>query len=556
MHIDSSSVTLKGKTYTRHLLRNSYRKDGKVKHDTIANLSSCSEEEIAAMKLALQHKRKISTLTAAALGVEIQQGLSVGALLILEHVAKSIGLTRALGNSREGKLALFQVFARIIDQGSRLSAVRLCKSHDVEEVMGLSSFSEDDLYSNLDWLAKQQDKIENALYQGMELQGKNELFLYDVSSSYLEGEANELAEFGYNRDKKKGKRQIVLGLLCDQVGRPVSVQVFCGNTNDTKTFKDQADKVASRFGGGSVTLVGDGGMIKGPQIKDLEEAGFHYITSIGKAQINTLIVDGIFQLSLFDNQLCEIVREEEGLRYILRRNPQRMGEIRENRASKIAGLEKWINESNAYLKEHAKAKPETYLSKLTEKIKKLKLSAFVEGRAEGRVIELSIDQAKQTKCEELDGCYVIKTDLLVEAASKEVVHARYKALINVEYAFRTFKTGHLELRPIYVRKESRTRGHALVVMLAYRLVQELATLWQGINLTVEEGLSILSQYCTAELMVGGKSHGYQVQKPNAAVSELLKAAGFELPKKWPAIKQAKTGEVSTKTTLQPRRKKR
>ena len=208
------------------------------------------------------------------------------------------------------------------------------------------------------------------------------------------------------------------------------------------------------------------------------------------------------------------------------------------------------------MKEHAKAKPETYLSKLTEKIKKLKLSAFVEGRAEGRVIELSIDQAKQTKCEELDGCYVIKTDLLVEAASKEVVHARYKALINVEYAFRTFKTGHLELRPIYVRKESRTRGHALVVMLAYRLVQELATLWQGINLTVEEGLSVLGQYCTTALMVGGKSHGHQMQKPNAAVSELLKAAGFELPKTWPAKKQPKMGEVSTKTTLQPRRKKR
>ena len=297
-------------------------------------------------------------------------------------------------------------------------------------------------------------------------------------------------------------------------------------------------------------------MIKGPQIKDLKEAGFHYITSIGKAQINTLIVNGVLQLSLFDNQLCEIIREEEGLRYILRRNPQRMIEIRENRASKIAGLGKWINESNAYLKEHTKAKPETYLSKLMEKIKKLKLSGFVAGHLEGRVIELSIDQAKQTECEALDGCYVIKTDLLVEAASKEVVHARYKALINVEYAFRTFKTGHLELRPIYVRKESRTRGHALVVMLAYRLVQELATLWQGINLTVEEGLSILSQYCTAELMVAGKSRGYQVQKPNAAVSELLKAAGFELPKKWPAKKQPEMKEVSTKTTLQPRRKKR
>ena len=155
MHIDTATSTRNGKTYTRHLLRQTFREDGKVRHRTLLNLKACSEEEIAAMKLALQHKRTLSTLTAAALGVEIQQGLSVGALLILQHVSKSIGLTEALGNSREGKLALFQIFARIIDQGSRLSAVRLSKSHDIEGVMGLSSFSEDGLYSNLDWLTDQ-----------------------------------------------------------------------------------------------------------------------------------------------------------------------------------------------------------------------------------------------------------------------------------------------------------------------------------------------------------------------------------------------------------------
>jgi hypothetical protein len=508
------------------------------------------------MKLALKHKKDLSVLGSATQGVEIQQGLSIGALLVLQHVAKSTGVMKALGNTHEGKLALFQVFARIIDQGSRLSATRLCNSHDIAGVIGISDFDKNDLYANLDWMTEKQDKIEDALYRFShpETENKNELFLYDVTSSYLEGEANELAEFGYNRDKKSGKRQIVLGLLCDQDGYPISIQVFCGNTNDTQTFKDQADKVAARFGGGSVTLVGDGGMIKSPQIEDLDKAGFHYITSIGKAQINTLINNDVLQLSLFDNDLHEIIREDEGVRYILRRNPYRMAEIRETREEKLIKLQRCVDKQNLYLTEHTKAKPDTHLSKLQDKIKTLSLGGFVEVEALGRVISLKIDPEKRTACEQLDGCYVIKTDLPTVKASKEIVHARYKALSHVEHAFRTFKTGHLELRPIYVRKESRTRGHALVVMLAYRLVQELTKLWSALNCTVEEGLATLGQYCTAELTLGGITQGGQVQKPNAKVAALFNATGVELPKAWPAKKEPQQGKIPTKTTLKKNKK--
>jgi len=561
MHIDSASSTRNGKTYTRHLLRETYRKNGKVCHRTLLNLKNCSEEEIAAMKLALKHKGKLSSLTEASFGLEMRQGLSIGALLMLTHLAKSIGLTRALGNTQAGKLALFQVFARVIDQGSRLSAVRLCKSHDVAGALGLSAFNEEDLYRNLDWLAAQQDKIEDALYHslpGRESANQNELFLYDVSSSYLEGKANELAAFGYNRDQKQGKRQIVLGLLCNRTGTPVSIQVFNGNTHDGKTFKDQADKVASRFGGGSVTLVGDGGMIKGPQIEELKESGFHYITSIGKKQIRSLIAGGILQLSLFDNELCEVVDTETKVRYILRRNPQRMEEIREVRESKLASLAAWVDTYNQYLEEHPKAKAETYLAKLAAKIEKLKLTSFVSGKIQEGRISLEVDQEAQSLCAQLDGCYAIKTDLKVEAASKEDIHARYKALSKVEYAFRTFKTGHLELRPVYVRKEQRTRGHALVVMLAYRLVQELEQYWQNMDLTVAEGIRMLSQYCSTELWVGDKSQGYQLITPNAEIAALLKAAGVSMPKRWPVKNTGntkETGRVSTKTTLIKSRKK-
>jgi hypothetical protein len=247
MYIDAS--TAQGK-YTRYLLRESYREEGKVKHRTIANLSRCSHEEIEALRLALKHKDDLSTLGSLSEDVSVRQGLSVGAAWLVYDMTKQLGITEALGPSREGKLALWQVMARVIDQGSRLSAVRLASSHAACDVLGLERFNEDDLYQDLDWVCKNQALIEDRLFKGVHAGKQPRLYLYDVTSSYLEGEDNDLGEFGYNRDGKKGKRQIVMGLLCDEEGRPVSIEVFPGNTPDAKTIGSQIRKVAQRFGGG------------------------------------------------------------------------------------------------------------------------------------------------------------------------------------------------------------------------------------------------------------------------------------------------------------------
>ena len=265
MHVDSSTVRSKsGKAYTRHLIRQAYRDDqGKPRQRTIANISKCSEQEINAIKLALKHKADLTQLGSFK-EVTFEQGLSVGAVWTLWSLAKELGLTEALGNGRQGKLALWQVMARIIDQGSRLSAVRLAGSHAACDVLDLQSFNEDDLYANLDWLCENQAGIEARLFGRLYPQQKPELFLYDVTSSYLEGQQNELAAFGYNRDGKRGKKQIVIGLLCDEKGVPLSIEVFEGNTADTKTFGAQVRKASERFGAKSVTFVGDRGMIKGP----------------------------------------------------------------------------------------------------------------------------------------------------------------------------------------------------------------------------------------------------------------------------------------------------
>src|ERR671930_716469 len=262
MYIDTSRITRGGKTYTRHLLRESYRANGRVLHRTIANISHCSAAEIEALRLALRHKEALEHLGTIQDAITLKQGASFGAVWTVYHIARRLEIEKALGTTREGKLALWQVIARVLDQGSRLSAVRLAMSHAACDVLGLGPFDEDALYENLDWLAHRQAAVEDTLFARCTKTKSVSLFLYDVTSSYVEGTHNELAAFGYNRDGKKGKRQIVSGLRCDEDGHPVSIAVFPGNTHDPHTFAAQLAKVKARFGVTDITFVGDRGMIK------------------------------------------------------------------------------------------------------------------------------------------------------------------------------------------------------------------------------------------------------------------------------------------------------
>jgi len=484
MRLDTIHKTVNGKTYTSHLIREAYRDNGKTRHRTIANLSGRSDDELEAIRLALKHKGDLANLGSIREVLHVQQGLSVGAVFTLAAVAKRLGIDKALGNSQEAKQAFWQVLARCIDQGSRLSAVRLAGTHAACDVLRLQAFDEDDLYVNLDWLHENQAAIEDRLFRQRHPDRKAALFLYDVTSSYLEGVDNELAAFGYNRDRKRGKRQIVIGLLCDAAGSPLSVEVFAGNTADTSTFASQVRKVADRFGGGTVTFVGDRGMIKGPQIEQLQDEKdheFHYITAITKPQIESLLRQGLVQLELFDERLSEVTDTDTNVRYILRRNPQRAEETAANREEKCQTVANLIAAKNTYLAEHPRASLEVALRHVQQKIDKLHLPAWLSVSSEARTLSLIRDEEALAEVSKLDGCYCLKTDLTSQAATKEVVHDRYKSLADVEWAFRTCKTSHLQVRPVYVRKESRTRGHVFVVMLAYQIIRELARCWQALN---------------------------------------------------------------------------
>jgi len=548
MYVDKSISRQHGKIYTRTLLRDSYRQGGKVKHHTIANLSKCSKEEIEAIKLALKHKGNLQELCSVKTDIQTKLGLSVGAIWLLHSLAKRLHITRALGNTRMGKLALWQVIARIIDHGSRLSAVRLAGQHAICDLLGLDAFNEDDLYENLDWLSDNQARIEKRLFEARHEAGEvPTLYLYDVTSSYLEGKKNELGDFGYNRDRKKGKMQIVIGLLTDSDGEPVSVEVFQGNTTDPKTFIKQIEKLAVRFGIKDVTMVGDRGMIKRGQIKKLGEVQYHYITAITKSQIQSLINKGTLQLELFDEELCEV--ELDDIRLILRRNPSRAKELEATRQGKIDKLKGVVDIQNEYLRCHKRAKVETALKTIEGWLKRLKIAEFCTLDVSGRRFTLRVDEEARKKAGELDGCYCIKTDVSKEKASKETVHDRYKDLADVERAFRTMKTGLLEIRPVNVRKEQRTRGHVFVVMLAYSITRELERLWAQIDVKIEEGIDELVAVTSNRIKIGRVSY-QQVPEPRELGRKLLGAAGVSVPKVLPY----RNVKVATRKKLTSRRK--
>jgi hypothetical protein len=539
-----------GKTYTSIYLRESYRDGDQVRKRDIANLTHCDPQEIAAIELALQFKGNL-----AALGsldkIQLSQGPSVGAVWVLVETARRLGIDQALGGGFAGQLALWQILARVLEQGSRLSAVRLAQVHAACDVLGIRrGFDENDLYANLTWLSEHQEGIEKRLFAKRRGQQKPELFLYDVTSSYLEGEDNAYGAYGYGRDGKKGKKQIVIGLLCDEQGAPVSTEVFRGNTQDPKTFAAQVKKASERFGCERVTFVGDRGMIKSGQVEDLSQAGFHYITAITKPQIDTLIEARLIQMELFAAEVCEV--EREGVRYVLRRNPLRAEQLAASRADKQATVEQLRQDRNRYLDKHPRAKVATAEKALRAKIAQLKIHAWLQVEAEGRTLKLTVNQPALEEAARLDGCYVIKTDLPASAASKQVVHDRYKDLTQVELAFRTCKTAHLEMRPIHVRTAEHTRGHVLVVMLAYFIRRELSRAWTALDVTVEEGLHQLQTLCATEMKVEGGASCLRIPTPGATASALLKALKIRLPEALPHTETP----VVTRKKLPTRRKPR
>ena len=457
------------------LLRESYREGGKVKKRTLLNLSDWPAERIAGFKMLLKGGTVIP---------QDQQAITITRSLPHGHVAAALGTARKIGLDRllgpEGNrccdLVLAVVVSRLLEPSSKLAAARALSpetaSSRLGQQLGLGVVDEDELYTALDWLAVRQPAIERALARNHLTGGT--LVLYDVSSSYMEGRCCPLAQYGYNRDRKRGKLQIVYGLLCAPNGCPVAIEVFEGSTADPMTLTSQVSKLKERFALDHVVLVGDRGMITQARIsEDLAKAGLDWITALRAPAIKALRDAGALQMSLFDERDMASITSPDfpGERLIVCRNRALAVERARKREDLLAATERELGRIAATVTR--KRQPLRGAAKIG-----LQVGAVLDKHKMAKHFTLDIDDARfgfTRKTEviaaeaALDGIYVVRTSLPATVLDDATTVRSYKSLSLVERAFRCLKTVDLQIRPVYHWLAERVRAHVFVCMLAYYL---------------------------------------------------------------------------------------
>ena len=457
------------------LLRESYRDAGKIKKRTIANLSDWPTEIVEGLRTLLKGGK---VAPADQESIIVRRALPHGHVAAVLGTLRNISLERMLGppRTRCRDLVIAMIVARLIAPASKLATARmldpLTASSSLGEVLGLGPVDEDELYVALDWLGERQEAIEKALARKHLHDGT--LVLYDVSSSYVEGRCCELARLGYNRDGKKGKLQIVYGLLCAADGCPVAIEVFEGDTGDPRTLAAQIDKVKKRFALERVALVGDRGMITQARLDaEIAPAGLDWITALRAPAIRTLVEAGALQMSLFDQRDMAAITSPDypGERLIVCRNPDLARERTRKREDLLAATEADLAVIAAAVRRarnplHGEAEIA------------LKVGAVVNRHKVAKHFELSIGEASfsfHRKTEAitaeaaLDGIYVVRTNLPKKLLDDAATVGAYKSLARVERAFRSLKTVDIHLRPIFHWTTPRVRAHVLLCMLAYHV---------------------------------------------------------------------------------------
>lgn len=463
------------------LLRTTFRDKsmGKNVHTQHGRITGCSLDQLKMLQLAFRQGVVPADSPEA---FKILSSREYGASHALLELAKDLGLHRMLYSRSEPWVnsVLAMVVGRVVYQGSKLS---LCNQHEntcLWELCGIEGRPdvEEHCYDPMDRLLERQVAIQKKLSAKHLENGC--LVLYDITSSYLEGEyeSSEIVEFGYNRDKKKGHKQIVIGLLCNAQGCPVGVEVFKGNTNDATTVNDKVDELRKKYKLQRVVFVGDRGMLTEARLNDLRDIdGLNTISALTHHQLADLLRRNIIQPELFDEKnIVEITDPENaGERYCLCRNPV-------TAESETSTRKRLLELSEEGLKKIADYKQSTTVEILGARIGKLlakyKMGKFItwevdrdgdRKKSKDHVVKWSIDEAKVAREQVLDGCYIVRTDVPEDAMNTGEVVAGYKALGGVERAFRSIKTALLEMRPIYHKKDDRIKAHVFMCMLAYYL---------------------------------------------------------------------------------------
>jgi len=464
------------------LLRESYRVGDKIKTRTLANLSRWPEAKIQALARVLRDE----PVAAPADRFEIERSLPHGHIAAVLGMARKLGLDRLLPRrpSRLAKLALAMIVARVVGPAAKLATARQLSAataaHSLGAVLELGPVDEDELYLALDLVLVAQPKIESALAR-RHLKGGC-LVLYDLTSSYLEGRCCPLAQYGYSRDGKPGKLQIVYGLLCAADGCPVAVEVFDGNVGDPGTLAAQVTKLKQRFKLDRVVLVGDRGMITQARIReDLKPAGLDWVTALRAPAIQALAADGPLQPSLFDDRDIGEIHSPDypGERLIVCRNRALAAERARKREDLLAATEKDLAAIAAAVTRARQ--PLRGKDKIA-----LKAGGVLGRRKMAKHFELTItdtsfvfirNTAAITREAALDGFYVLRTNVPTEVLDTTTTVLAYKALAGVERAFRSIKTVDLEIRPIHHRLADRVRAHVFLCMLGYYLIWHMRQAW-------------------------------------------------------------------------------
>jgi len=483
IHVATTRRHYKGRVYEAHLLRRSYREDGKVKNETLGNISHLPPALIEIIRRSL----KGETFLAVGEAFEITRSLPHGDAVAVHGLARALGFPEILGPPcRERELALALIVARVLRPGSKLQSGRYLAGTSLGEDFAVSAGDPDALYAALDWLGGRQDAVEKTLAARHLAPGG--LVLFDLSSSYVTGKRCPLAALGFSRDGKRGTLQITYGLITTAQGLPVAVEVFPGNFSDPAAFSAALTTVRERFGLSEVVLVGDRGMITRSRIEEVKaHPGLSFITALRAPEVAALARGGHLQLSLFDEVDLVELRDPErpGERLMLCRNPHLAAERARRREDLLVATEKELEKVRAAV--------------AAGRLREAAAIGLRVGRVRGRYkmakhFTLTIGEGafsyarKEAQIEAeaaLDGIYVIRTDAPAERLCANDVVAAYKSLSRVEDAFRSLKSVDLEIRPIYHRLEERVRAHAFLCLLAEHLVFHLRAAWAPLTFADE-----------------------------------------------------------------------
>ena len=484
-HVVTTTRKYKDRVYRTHLLRRSYREDGKVKNETLGNLSHLPNALIDLIRRSLQGE----TFVPLSETFEILESRAHGAVLAVTTAMARLGFSALIAStsSRQRDLVCAMVAARIIAPQTKLATTCWWHTTTLADTFGVADATEDELYAAMDWLLARQGRIQNKLAARHLEPGS--LVFYDLSSSYFEGTTCPLAKLGYNRDGKKGKLQVNYGLLCAERGCPVAVSVHQGNTTDASTLMPEIDRLRHDCDLDPVVIVGDRGMIPQKTVETLKkQQGIDWITALKSGAIRSLMASGPLQLGLFDERhLFEFTHPDyPGERLIACRNRELAARRARKREALLQATEKELEQVRSMVgrgRLRGEAEIGVRVGKVINRYKMAKHFTLVIENRSFRFERLTSGMAAEAA---LDGVYIIRTSLPPEALDSADCVRHYKALAYVERAFRTLKSIDLRIRPIHHRLADRVRAHIFLCLLAYYVEWHMREAWRELLFSDED----------------------------------------------------------------------